>query len=337
VYDPKRHLEITSTFQSTIDLENQVKMPWEMDGRKWHTVDHCDAKGERVQWDPKMLLWLVETMESLDGCAPTDWNHRTRIELKAEITPLWFCHILTGFQELLEVAIRVPSGPFDEHKLRAMLNIQTLDERSDLPIYGQWSRVRIRSLTTGWDDIRLSLRDFKDIQKIAFRAFLKTAVGAYSHKISEIQQQPEIQQPWKSEGQEWHLSQKAMSRRQAPKWKPPLLLTLIGRFKSIQPDLKLDWGGKTAVMLRSPGLGAYAGKIVTNMGRGLRIELRAPKNVLTPAQVDRLGEDVEIRQRGNDDWIIFWVRSLSDMDSGQLRSVWRQCIGLTPTGSLQSA
>ncbi|MEK7730858.1 MAG: hypothetical protein AAB363_03280, partial [Planctomycetota bacterium] len=224
-----------------------------------------------------------------------------------------------------------------EPKLHAKLNIQTLDERGDLPIYGQWSRLRIRSLTSGWDDIRLSLRDFKDIQKIAFRAFLKAAVGAYSLKVSEIQQQPEKQQTWKSEGQQWHLSQKAMSQSQTPKWKSPLLLTLIGRFKSIQPDLELDWGSKTAVMLRASGLQAYAGKIVTNMGRGLRIELRAPRNVVTPAQVDRLGEDVEIRPRGHDDWIIFWVRSLSDMDSGQLRSVWRQCIGLTPTGSLQSA
>jgi hypothetical protein len=128
-----------------------------------------------------------------------------------------------------------------------------------------------------------------------------------------------------------------MSRRQTPKWKPPLLLTLIGRFKSIQPDLELDWDSKTAVMLRAPGLQVYAGKIVTNMGRGLRIELRAPKNVVTPAQVDRLGEDVEIRPRGHDDWIIFWVRSLSDMDTGQLRSVWRHCIGVTRAESLQSA
>jgi len=193
--------------------------------------------------------------------------------------------------------------------------------------------VRVRPLATGWDDIRLSLRDFKDIQKSAFRAFLKTAVGAYSRKVSEILQQPEQQRPWLSDGQQWHLSQKAMSPRQKPKWKSPLLLTLIGRFKSIQPELKIDWGSKTAVLLRSPGNGAYTGKIVTNMGRGLRVELRAPKNVVTPAQVDRLGEDVEIRRHGHNDWIIFWVRSLSDMDTGQLRSVWRQCLQDAPTVS----
>jgi hypothetical protein len=139
------------------------------------------------------------------------------------------------------------------------------------------------------------------------------------------------------DSQEWHLSQKAMSRRQAPKWKSPLLLTLIGRFKSIQSDLELDWSGKTGILLSTPDRKVYIGKIVTNMGRGLRIELRAPKNVVTPAQVDRLGEDVEIRSRGHDDWIIFWVRSFSDMDTGQLRFAWRQCVGATPTESLQSA
>ena len=336
-YDPKRQTELELSLQSTVDLADQVKMPWEIDGRKWHTVDHCDAKGGPVQWDAKVLVWLVDAAESIGGLAPTDWNHRTRIEMKADDTPLWHCHILTGFQELLEVAIRVPTPTFHEPKLRAMLNIKTLDERGDLPIYGPWSRLRVRSLASGWDDIRLSLRDFKDIQKAAFRAFLKTAVTAYCRKVSELRQQPEKQQPWKSDGPQWHLSQKSMSRRRTPQWKPSLLLTLIGRFKSIQPDLELDWSGKTAVLLKALGHSAYLGKIVTNMGRGLRIELRAPKNLLTPAQVDRLGEDVEIRPRGHDDWIIFWVQSLSDMDSGQLRSVWRQCIGATPTGSLQSA
>ena len=337
VYDPGRNAEREFTPQPAIDLGEQVHMPWEIDGRKWHTDDHRDAKGEQVQWDTKVLLWLSETSESVGGLAPTDWNHRTRVEIKAENTSLWFCHILTGFRDLLEVAIRVPHGTFSEQKLSTMLQIKTLDERGDLPIYGQWNRVRIRSLTTGWDDIRLSLRDFKDIRKSEFRAFLKTAVVAYLRKATELRLQPEKQHPWKAEGQQWHLSQKSMSRRQVAQWKPSLLLTLIGRLKSLQPDLILDWGSKTAVMLSTPGQKKTIGKIVTNMGRGLRIELRSPKNVVTPAQVDRLGEDVEIRPYPNDDWLIFWVRSLTNIDVEQLRFAWRQCIGETPVENLRSA
>ena len=337
VYDPRRQTRLVSSLHTTLDFGEQVKMPWELDGCKWHTVDHCDAKGEPAQWDGKVLLWIAEAIESLGDFAPTDWNHRTRIEIKAANTPLWFAHVLTGFKDLLEVAIRVPTSTFYEPKLGAMLDIRTLDERSDLPIYGQWSRLRVRTLSTGWDDIRLSLHDFKDVHKTPFRAFLRAAVAAYFRGIGELQREPGRRQPWKSMGQEWHLSQESMSQRQTPQWKPALLLALIGRFKSVQPGLELDWSGKTAVLLKTTDRPAYYGKIVTNMGRGLRVELRAPQNVVTPAQMDRLGEDAEIRPRGKDDWIIFWVRSLSDMDSGQLRSVWRQCNGATTSGELKSA
>jgi excinuclease ABC subunit A len=336
-YDPRRQTGLVSSFHTTVDLGEQVKMPWELDGCKWHTVDHCDAKGEPAQWDAKVLVWIAATIESLGAFVPTDWNHRTRIEIKAANTPLWFAHVLTGFKDLLEVAVRVPTSTFYEPRLRAMLDIRTLDERSDLPIYGQWSRLRVRTLSTWWDDIRLSLRDFKDVHKSPFRAFLKTAVAAYFRGIGELQREPERQEPWKSMGEEWHLSQKAMSPCQTPQWKPALLLALIGRFKSVQPGLELDWSAKTAVLLKATDRPAYCGKIVTNMGRGLRVELRAPQNVVTPAQMDRLGEDAEIRPRGEDDWLIFWVRSLTDMDSGQLRSVWRQCNGVRPSGELQSA
>ncbi len=38
-----------------IDLGEDVKMPWERDGRRWHTVDHVDHKGEPSVWDPKLL------------------------------------------------------------------------------------------------------------------------------------------------------------------------------------------------------------------------------------------------------------------------------------------
>jgi excinuclease ABC subunit A len=324
--------------ESPLETGHDAQMPWEIDGPKWHTMGHRDLKGEPVAWDPNVLLWIVETIESLGGFADTDWNHRSRIEIKGRKTPMWFCHILTGFRDLLELGLRVPAGTFSGLGLRKKLGIGPLDDRKDLPIYGQWDRVRVDNLTTGWDDVRLSLRDFKDIRKPAFRGFLRTAAAAHHRKLLEIQSRPETQRPWESGGQQWHLSQKSMSRRQVPQWKPTLLLSLIGRFKSIEPRLELDWTTKTAVLFKNPTTGCL-GKIVTNMGRGLRVELRAPKNVITPVQIDRLGEDSEIRRRGPGgcESIIFWVRSLSDVDVAQLRSVWELCTRREQPERLRSA
>jgi excinuclease ABC subunit A len=336
VFDPSRQAEIENTLQAPIRLDHEVKMPWEADGKTWHTVDHRDLKGTPVAWDANVLTWLVETVESIDPQLSVDWEHRTRVEIAAPRTGTWFIHALTGFTELLEIAVRVPTGVFREEALRALLSIKTLDERKELPIYGQWDRVRIRRMTTGWDDIRLSLRDFDDVKKVPFTAFLRTAAVAYAKGAHEFTARPEKSQPWTLDGQQWHLSQKSMSRRQIPKWKPLQLMTLIGRFKSLQPDLILDWNSKTAVGLRVPGGRQYRGKIVTNMGRGLRVELRAPKNEITPAQVDRLAEEVEILRRPEADWIVFWVEPGKSPDTDQLRDTWRRC-GDPADERLQSA
>jgi excinuclease ABC subunit A len=310
-----------------IGLGEEVKMPWDLDGKSWHTIKHLDSAGVPVEWDAELLVWLVETIERHGGFAPTNWNHRTRIEITAGKEASWFCHFLTGFKDLLEVAIRVPQGTFEETSLCRALAVPTLDERRDLPIYGQYQRVRIRNLkgiAGGWDDIRLSLRDFKDVSKPAFRAFLKKAAQAYQKHVVRTQESPSLKEPWKSAGRDWHLSQKSMSNAQVARWKPELLLAVIGQLQKIEPALEFDWATKTAVLLKARGQGP-AGKIVTNMGRGLRLELRAPKNALTPAMVEGLGEDSVIKHDNACDWLAFWVPSLARLHPAKLREVWGIC------------
>jgi len=308
-----------------VDLGGDVEMPWERDGRAWHTVEHLDSKGQPIEWEPQMLVWLVETMESAGAFGPTDWNHRTRIEIKAPGSKPWLCHILSGGKDLLEVAIRVPETTFNAPKLRRELAVKTLDERTDLPIYGQWNRVRRRTLTGGWEEWRLYLRDLKDVSKSAFHSFVKTAVGAYFTHLAETEADPEKAEPWTINGRQWHLSQQSISKRHVIRWKPALLLAFVGRFKSMQPDLETFWGSKTAVQLSIPGERPWAAKIVTNIGRGLRVELRAPKGALTPTQIDRLGEDTQIKSQDEYDRIVFWIRSLGQNNSKQLLDVWRRC------------
>ena len=309
-------------------LGADVQMPWGIDGKSWHTVNHLDSSGVPVEWDPELLVWMVETIEATANFAATNWNHRTRVEITAAKETPWFCHFLTGFKDLLEVALRVPQGVFVEDVLRRDLAIPTLDERRDLPIYGQYHRVRIRHLrgtAGGWDDIRLSLRDFKDLDKKTFCAFLQAAAAAYQKHVRRTQAAPELKEPWKADGREWHLSQKSMSQAQVARWKPDLLLMLVGQFQKLQPDLHFDWCTKTAVLLKHEGSTAHLGKIVTNMGRGLRVELRAPRNKFTPAMMEGVGDDATIKREENNDWLIFWIPSLAKLKASRLREVWALC------------
>jgi excinuclease ABC subunit A len=332
IHDASVEAEAEIGRHPTHDLDD-AKMPWEVDGEAWHTINHLDSNGEPVNWDARVLLWLVASIRDSGKFAPTDWKHRTRVEITAVKNQPWFFHALTGFKDLLELSFRVPEKTFTESDLQSSLKVKTLDARKDLPIYGQWSRVRVRNLTGiagGWDDIRISLRDQTDLTKPAFKKFLKQAATAYAKHLDNQQSNVELSKPWKALGQAWHLSQKSMSARQIAKWKPALLVSLVGRFKSLQPNLEFDWCSKTTVQLLEGE--TRRGKIVTNMGRGLRVELRAPNNVFTPTQVDKLGQDVEIKRRPDGDSIVFWVRSLDQVDTKQLRDVWKRS---APTGEAE--
>ena len=337
VHDPQRHKRLERDLAKPLDLGSDVRMPWESDGRAWHTVDHVDHRGAPTQWEPALLTWLVETVESIGRFAPADWNHRTRIEIKCPGDVPWFVHVLTGGRDLLELAMRVPEGTFDESELNVRLRIKELDDRPDLPIYGQWNRVRLRTPGAGWQEVRLYLRDFKDVNKRVFHSLINDAARAYLAEVDSARAAPGKGQPWKIDGQAWHLSQKSIHPGHAVRWKPALLLAVIGKLRSLQPDLRLSWDSKTAVTYYVPGESDSAGKIVTNMGRGLRVELRTPRGALTPALVDGLGEDAEIKRSANCDRVAFWLRSLEQMDSAQLREAWRLSRTAPRDERLQSA
>ncbi len=341
--------------------ETEVKLPWEKNGRRWHTQQCLASGGERPRWEPDALLWLVNQIEETAnktlrkgaagfdprersktqraaGFSPrdsssakrpserdsfvTDWNHRSRVELRGPGSKpaAWFCHILTRGPWLLECTFRVARRSFDARTLADELGLKTLDEREDLPIYGQWRRVK-RRVRREFDDIRIMIHDLAEINTPAFRRFLKSAVGGYLKTIGQWQDDPELAEPWKVDGRTWHISQKAIAPNRRKMWKPSLLVELVGRLNKLVPDLKLDWNHKTAVVLKHPAMDKPWGKIVTANRYGLRVELRAQRGQFTPAKIDRLGPDPEIKRHQNYDWIMFTLQSMDQIDTQQLKAV----------------
>ncbi len=44
------------------DLGKEVKMPWELDGRKWHVEDRVSRSGDPVRWDGRILAAIDELL-----------------------------------------------------------------------------------------------------------------------------------------------------------------------------------------------------------------------------------------------------------------------------------
>ncbi len=47
------------------DLSREVKNPWEMDGRKWHTLDRVAKNGRPCRWDGEILARVIDLVEEL--------------------------------------------------------------------------------------------------------------------------------------------------------------------------------------------------------------------------------------------------------------------------------
>jgi excinuclease ABC subunit A len=212
----------------------------------------------------------------------------------------------------------------DLKELAASFGLKTLDERDDLPIYGRWRRYHVRRANAGFDQLRLQVHDKDELDTPAFRSFLKDAVLAYLQKVAETARDPDKAQPWKTSGKQWHLSQRAIRPGKKRLWKPPDLLAIVALINKAVPGLDWDWNRKVLIGFRHRGK-EWGGRIVTNHPHAMRIEIQTAKNLFTPTQVERLGDDVQIvRDRIEYDTIRFWLRNKAQTDTKLLTEVLRQ-------------
>ncbi len=169
VFDARRQQELETELGGPVDLGDSTQMPWQRDGRHWHLEEHLDHRGKRAAWDPAVLEWIIDAIENAGEFKPTDWKSQSRVEVKASGSKSpWFCHARTRGSRALDLTIRTALNTFDEGRLRRELAIKTFDERTDLPIYGQYPRVSVRRTHRGYEDVRLFLHDEKDLKKTAF-------------------------------------------------------------------------------------------------------------------------------------------------------------------------
>ena len=107
-YDP---FAATAVREGDVPLEavgRDAAMPWQTDGRRWHTVERVTSDGKPCRWEGAMLDWLDERIHELGKFADTDWSERSVVEIAApKKSQGWFLHALTGQEWLLRLVFRV--------------------------------------------------------------------------------------------------------------------------------------------------------------------------------------------------------------------------------------
>ncbi|MEX2285600.1 MAG: excinuclease ABC subunit A, partial [Planctomycetaceae bacterium] len=272
-----------------------AKMPWQTDGPRWHTVDRIAHNGRPCRWDGSALQLVIDQLEQTDGFAPANWNQRTIVEMMgASKTGGWFLHAMTGDEWLLTLKFRVPKNTFDQDRLRRQIDLKSIDEIDELPIYGRSARVRVRNLKGPWQEITVHVHWLHDIETAGFRTFLEDAKRAYLGQVNRARLNPDDLMPWKVLGRKWHLLRKGFPSGKRVGWDVETLEKLFDLLLEVAPAGDVDWANKQVVYFRSCDKSDIWAAVHTKRRGGIDLSLYSKPGRYALGRIAEFGREREI-------------------------------------------
>jgi excinuclease ABC subunit A len=268
-------------------------MPWEVNGRKWHTGDGLAHNGKSRRWKGEILAQIVDELEATEQFAPTNWNDRSTVEITAKAKGIaWFLHALTGDEWLLTLKFRVPKKTFDEAVLADELALKDVNDLDHIPVYNRQPRVRIRPSANGpFEDVTISIIEPEEIQTPEFRNFLKTAVKVFVERANPKALKLEDLTPWKKLGRKWHLMRKGFLQGTI-EWPASVLEDLIGLLDELLPSASVDWTQK--VLVNYSVEKTVVATVVTKRPAGIDLAVIVPSGTVQLGEVATFGIDPEV-------------------------------------------
>jgi len=274
---------------------SDARMPWQVDGRRWHTAERVAHNGRPARWEGEALALVIDIVEQSRDFAPVNWNDRSVVEVTGNGSPgTWFLHALTGDEWLLTLRLRVGRNTFREEDLESRLNLKPLDDLDELPVYGRGNRVRVKNLKGPWQEVTVTVHWLREIDTPEFREFLGRAVKSYLARTQTSPLDIESLTPWKVLGKKWHLSRKGFPSGKRVSWEPEVLDNLTAALQAAVPNGSIDWGGKQVVYFYRPDAAEPWATVQTKRRGGIDLALFGPSGRFALGRIARLGREREI-------------------------------------------
>lgn len=230
------------------EIGRSAKMPWQTDGRTWHTSDRISHNGKPCRWQGAALEHLVSPLEEDNRFAAINWNNRTIVEVtNAQKQGGWFLHAMTGQEWLLTFKLRVKKGTFSQDDLRERLDLKPLDDIEELPVYGKSQRVKVKNLKGPWQEVTLSVHWLKELETPEFAEFYRQAQQAYLQRIETRPVDKESLMPWKVLKRKWHVSRKGFPSGKRVAWSADVLDQLLTQIENTVTNVEIVWDNKAVI------------------------------------------------------------------------------------------
>ncbi len=244
--------------EGDVELETvgkDAQLPWQIDGRRWHTIDRVTTTGKPARWEGDILNWIDEQIHNLGDFAETDWSERTVVEISAPTKSHgWFFHGHTGMEWMVRLVFRVAKNTFKHEDLERKLALKPLHEAAELQFYSRESRINVANRKGPWQEVWMLIGKKEEIDTPSFRAFLKQAVEAFHKNVKKMNASPEDSMPWKINGERWHLGEKGFPPGRRLLWDRALLPKLLAIIKEVEPGIEIQWDSRDGILLKVPGI-----------------------------------------------------------------------------------
>ncbi|MBL8888420.1 MAG: excinuclease ABC subunit UvrA [Planctomycetaceae bacterium] len=186
------HTPDTMLGEGDLSLEDAgaaTPMPWEVDGKVWHTTNRLDRQGAVCRWDGRMLTTLVEAIEGSKKYGETFWNHQLVVEVPFQNKSRgWFFRAFTTNSHHLVVQFRVRPKTFIPADLMSALALGTPEIAEQSPKEKSEPRVKLSRARGPSQEVEIRLYSMAELQAPGFQAFLQEAIDngfALFHKTVE--------------------------------------------------------------------------------------------------------------------------------------------------------
>ena len=304
------------------EVGKDARMPWEIDGRHWHTVARVGRNGKPCRWDGRILAEVIDRVQDKsEGLfSETDWKTRSVVEIRAnKKSDGWFFHAITGEEWLLKMKFRTARNTFSRDELVRRLDLKPLNDMPELPLYGTEPRVKVRGLSGPWQEVEVRVHGFSEIDRPEFWQFIDQAVAGFGKFSKKVQEQTDILQPWKQLGRKWHFARRGFVAGAKVEWPMDVLEELFTMLSATAPYGKIQWQNKQLVPIFVPQQREAWASVQTKKLDAVYLHLTGPKGRFAQGRIAGLGFDAEVNgEKPGMDVLRLKFRSAEDLQRGDL-------------------
>jgi excinuclease ABC subunit A len=280
-------------------------LPWQSDGRRWHTQDNVDRTGQPIRWERDVLIKVIQSIEAIDGFAPTNWDNRSIVEVCGPVKSRgWFLHAITAEAWLLRLKFRLPRRAFTKSQLESIVQLPTLNQMQGIELYGNEPRVRAKAAGT-WMELELRPHSLAEIDTPQFWKWLHEAGTCFLGKTSPVPEtvetgDPKNHMPWKVLKQRWHSLRKGFPPGRTIVWPAETLSVFIQAVHHAAGGGRWRWDEQSCARYTFPGASEPWIVLHTKRPEGLIAVLNGPKGYQPGELKDLLPVPVHTTARGDD-------------------------------------